>query len=464
MITSCLVFFYVDTYSSIMKPCTLQLIKLAIFIVVIIFMIVIIMSRHKEDFTCNPPSTFAPVADTTTTATVAPTTTQGVITPVADTTVAPATTQGVITPVVAPTTTTTQPVVLAYPKFIYDVRQGQDSNGNDIKKVEGSLEDIRKACDEAPDCKGFNTGGYIKHTMASSWTNTPGLDFYKKLNAVNYRRMVGKDSNGNDIKRVEGSLEDIRKACDAIPECKGFNTGGYIKHTMAPSWSNTPGLDFYEKQNTQGVSPQTIGILYPKFTYAIHKGQDSNGNDIKKVDGSLADIRDACDSAPDCKGFNTGGYIKHTMASSWTTNPKLDFYEKQNAVEYRRMTGKDSNGNDLRQVQGSLEDIRKACDEAPDCKGFNTGGYIKHTMAPSWTTTPGLDFYEKQNAVKYRPRIIGKDSNLNDIKRVDGSLTDIRKACDADAACKGFNSAGWLKNKITDTLRDSKDNILFIRQ
>ena len=41
-----------------------------------------------------------------------------------------------------------------------------------------------------------------------------------------------------------------------------------------------------------------------------------------------------------------------------------------------------------------------------------------------------------------------RDSGGNDIKQVSGNINDFIIACDNDINCLGFNSSGWLKNKV----------------
>jgi len=45
-----------------------------------------------------------------------------------------------------------------------------------------------------------------------------------------YDKKEGKDSGGSNIKRLkEASIEELEEACSDIPECKGFNTNGWLK-------------------------------------------------------------------------------------------------------------------------------------------------------------------------------------------------------------------------------------------
>merc|ERR1719310_2440118 len=58
--------------------------------------------------------------------------------------------------------------------------------------------------------------------------------YYDWLHAAqaphHYEKKEGKDSGGSNIKRIEeASVEELEEACSEIPECKGFNTNGWLK-------------------------------------------------------------------------------------------------------------------------------------------------------------------------------------------------------------------------------------------
>lgn len=69
-------------------------------------------------------------------------------------------------------------------------------------------------------------------------------------------------------------------------------------------------------------------------TYTFTQGKDSGGNDIMNA-GDIADnipkLKSKCDSTPKCAGFNTNGWLKHTILpvaqwSTWTADPNKGFY------------------------------------------------------------------------------------------------------------------------------------------
>ncbi len=69
-------------------------------------------------------------------------------------------------------------------------------------------------------------------------------------------------------------------------------------------------------------------------TYTFYQGKDSGGGDIQQV-ANLADnvagLKAWCDARSDCKGFNTNGWMKSTIAPSsqwgtWTSDATKGLY------------------------------------------------------------------------------------------------------------------------------------------
>lgn len=66
----------------------------------------------------------------------------------------------------------------------------------------------------------------------------------------------GKDSPGNDIKRMASlanQIQDLQDTCDSLPGCKGFNTNAWMKKTIRPEsqwriWTSDPNKGMYVKQ------------------------------------------------------------------------------------------------------------------------------------------------------------------------------------------------------------------------
>ncbi len=68
--------------------------------------------------------------------------------------------------------------------------------------------------------------------------------------------------------------------------------------------------------------------------------------------------------------------------------------------DYTFYPGKDSGGNDIRReaaLAGKVAELKLKCDELANCVGFNTNGWLKHTLGPmtTWTKDPNKGFYVK---------------------------------------------------------------------
>jgi len=70
----------------------------------------------------------------------------------------------------------------------YEEKVGKDSGGGNLERLEGlSTEELEKACNEKPECVGFNSAGWLKSSLAepSEWYDWDGGNLYvKMLNGV----------------------------------------------------------------------------------------------------------------------------------------------------------------------------------------------------------------------------------------------------------------------------------------
>merc|ERR1719305_240956 len=63
--------------------------------------------------------------------------------------------------------------------------------------------------------------------------------YYEFLHSHNaektYAEHASKDSGGSNLERLAGkSVDELKEACNAKPECKGFNSAGWLKSAIAP--------------------------------------------------------------------------------------------------------------------------------------------------------------------------------------------------------------------------------------
>jgi len=144
------------------------------------------------------------------------------------------------------------------------------------------------------------------------------------------------DSNGNDIVKVE-TVPEAFDACSSDPECKGFNSNGFVKHTIKPktnwvTWTKDPFLGMYVKQKSLIESEESDAVGVCGYRYIPFL--DCGYNDIKNFDeGSVSEFGEACDELDACVAFNTAGYLKKKMQpQKWyyhlTDDPDVGFYVK----------------------------------------------------------------------------------------------------------------------------------------
>jgi len=73
---------------------------------------------------------------------------------------------------------------------------------------------------------------------------------------------------------------------------------------------------------------------YSHNEYQFEPMMDSGLNDIRQEkDKNVLELKRICSSTQSCKGFNTNGWLKHTIKprgewSKWTTNPTKGLYIK----------------------------------------------------------------------------------------------------------------------------------------
>lgn len=83
--------------------------------------------------------------------------------------------------------------------------------------------------------------------------------------ASSYTFYQGKDSNGNDIGNFPGTPDQIAEKCNSFPNCRGFNSNGWIKHTISPkdewvTWTNDPTKGFYVKPNQVILQSKDVSV------------------------------------------------------------------------------------------------------------------------------------------------------------------------------------------------------------
>jgi hypothetical protein len=181
--------------------------------------------------------------------------------------------------------------------------------------------------------------------------------------------------------------------CQASGKAYPQNPSSYANKSWAEIQASF--TELYEKMKSTDPAEQDkavsdcLGIQYyrppPEDSYTFHQGMDSGGNDIGKGPANdIAKLKSMCDANPSCKGFNTNGWIKHTLQpqsywSKWTSDADKGTYVKKSQTGYLGCF-KDCDGgralpnNRSWRMSGSPEEKRKTCEALTRAAGDNLFG------------------------------------------------------------------------------------------
>lgn len=203
------------------------------------------------------------------------------------------------------------------------------------------------------------------------------------------------------------TIAQMATNCTADPYCVAFDTGFYERYAIKPyyAWSNATGSTFIKNNVVPGaLAPMVIPgykFVSMKQSPGFSNITGGNMNNPPNINAQL------CNANPDCKGFtaysaqlkglikkeecwaaitpywnqNDGMYIKETTVLQNPTPPAPipGFQWQQNL---------DSTGNNIsRNTTATVAELGAMCAADPDCKGFNTQGWLKNLIKPKseWT-------------------------------------------------------------------------------
>ena len=131
------------------------------------------------------------------------------------------------------------------------------------------------------------------------------------------------------------------------------------------------------------------GCKGPTIPYQYYQGLDSGGNDIANKPGALKDMLQTCTSDPNCRGFNTNGWMKNTILpknqwDKWTDEKDKGFYVKKNVQRYEYVSKPN-------EATKNYNDIKKDCD--------NIGMRLCNAseLCTSGAPNAGLDIFQGQD-------------------------------------------------------------------
>merc|ERR1719310_436320 len=128
--------------------------------------------------------------------------------------------------------------------------QNQADKEKDMSTLEGNIGQLQISIDDTKENIRLATEDLNTNRETQTTTTTTRKDentlfhevltkYYEFLHSHNaektYAEHSGKDSGGSNLERLPGkSVDELKEACNAKPECKGFNSAGWLKSAIAP--------------------------------------------------------------------------------------------------------------------------------------------------------------------------------------------------------------------------------------
>jgi len=159
------------------------------------------------------------------------------------------------------------------------------------------------------------------------WCRTPEQTGEQDVNEQN---QADKET---DMSTLEGNIGQLQISIDDTKEnirlaTEDLNTNRETQTTTTTTRKDENAL-FHEElkncQDVQAILAKAIEVLtkYYEFlhshnaekTYAEHAGKDSGGSNLERLAGkSVDELKEACNAKPECKGFNSAGWLKSAIA------------------------------------------------------------------------------------------------------------------------------------------------------
>ncbi|PRW20899.1 RNA helicase [Chlorella sorokiniana] len=318
---------------------------------------------------------------------------------------------------------------------------GQDSLGGDLASTTGkSVAALARLCASTPGCRAFTTAGSLKSSVSDpleDWEDAGPCDGIYTSNApaepecsppevANYTFEAGKDSAGEELQLVTefGSPADLAVACATLEGCAAFTTDGRLKAASDGSlvdWQgegNCSGVYIRDEvptaesveANLAGVDEEQPCKVPNLANFSFYQGQDVAAEVMESMAvASAQEAADACLARLGCTGFSlvdgtaslkSGAGERYPMEQAtpcdgyWlltaTEPPEGTEVPVETRIEdecppeppgYVFYPGKNSNGGDLEQRSGTLEELAAQCNEnVQGCLGFTANGWLKSAV------------------------------------------------------------------------------------
>merc|ERR1719174_1307030 len=159
------------------------------------------------------------------------------------------------------------------------------------------------------------------------WCRTPEQTGEQDVNEQN------QEDKEKDMATLDGNIGQLQISIDDTKEninlaTQDLNTNRETQTTTTTTRKEENALFHEELKNSQDVQAilsKAIEVLtkYYEFlhshnaekTYAEHAGKDSGGSNLERLPGkSVDELKEACNAKPECKGFNSAGWLKSGIA------------------------------------------------------------------------------------------------------------------------------------------------------
>ncbi|KAG2496689.1 hypothetical protein HYH03_005107 [Edaphochlamys debaryana] len=250
-----------------------------------------------------------------------------------------------------------------------------------------------------------------------------------------------------------------------LPYTYAGPSGAYLK--LQPNWASPYDKNVYLALRGNGNGDWEIEAEF-KDVISLHEGEVPADNRFDSWDDAHYTIittigqnrfydmnwrRLAIKTQSLSNGRMEVWVCRYRSAASECANPNDNGGTVCNPVSgYTVAADVDHPGDDIVN-KGGVAEAAAACSAAANCKGFNSQGWVKQVVSPT-SAHSGMCLYAKvvTNCQKVSGYTVQADVDHNgdDIKQ-ETSLQAAAAACNANAACRGFNSWNFVKTVVTPT-------------
>jgi len=212
-----------------------------------------------------------------------------------------------------------------------------------------------------------------------------------------YKYHSNKNSLGRNIyqyNQYKNNVDQLKKKCNMIERCKGFNTNGWLKYSLKPKerWTNWGGNNTSRGFYVKGLVPTIVPTIVPTVVAPTVVEPDPIVAEISVTEEpptpiitTVANIQEGSIStaveADEASAVvvidpvnNTPIAVPAALASATTAAENYTFYQNKDSRFGELLSRSD--------LADNATALKAECDELEACKGFNTDGWLKAVIKP----------------------------------------------------------------------------------